>query len=186
MKKLLLVIFITLSLVSVRAATYQLKITPEDVFSVSDTNEWSVSVTRLRVLDVAEVTVTPKNKKSFMLMLYFMRDTDDRGLFDTPEKMKMAVMESSQKYVIDSVEKKVNLEKFSTKSSYGFSACFTDADLAKQKDVPVPDGQFKYLVRGMIRLSPDTALGFRICTNDLNSEETKSIEKYILSFVKAL
>jgi hypothetical protein len=186
MKKLLLAVLIALSFVSVRAATYQLKISPEDVFTVSDNNDWSVSVTRLQVLKLAEVTVTPKDKKSFLLMLYFMRDTEERGQFDTPEKMKMAVMESSQKYVLDSVEKKVNLEKIDIKGSYGFKACFTDSDLAKQKDVPVPDGQFMYLVRGMIRLSGDTALGFRLCTNDLNSAETKAIEKYILSFIKVI
>jgi hypothetical protein len=186
MKKLLPVILIAMSFVSVGAATYQLKISPEDIFTVSDNREWNVSVTRLRVLDVAEVTVTPKDKKSFMLMLYFMRDTEDRGQFDTPEKMRMAVMESGQKYVLDSVEKKVNIEKINVKGSYGFKACFTDVELAKQKDVPVPAGQFMYLVRGMIRLSGDTALGFRFCTNDLNSEEAKQIEKYILSFVKAI
>lgn len=186
MKKLLLVVFIALSFVTVRAATYQLKISPGDVFTISDNNEWNVSVTRLRVLDLAEVTITPKENKSFMLILYFMRDTEDRGQFDNPDKMKMAVMESSQKYVRDSVEKKVNLEKFDIKDSYGFKACFTDADLAKQKDIPVPSGQFMYLMRGMIRLSADTALGFRLCTNDLNSAETKAIEKYILSFVKPL
>ncbi|MFA6103931.1 MAG: hypothetical protein WCV67_12300 [Victivallaceae bacterium] len=184
MKKLLLIMLVTLSLVSVHAATYQLKVSPGDVFTISDNNEWNVAVTRLRVLDVAEVTVTPKDRKSFMLMLYFMRDTEERGLFDTPDKMKMAVMESSQKYVPDSAEKKVNLERIDIKGSYGFKACFTDADLAKQKDLPVPAGQFMYVVRGMVRLTVDTALGFRLCTNDLNSEETKAVERYILSFVK--
>ena len=186
MKKLLLVIFLILSFVSVRAATYQLKLSPEDVFTVSDNNDWNVAVTRLRVLDVAEVTVTPKDKKSFLLMLYFMRDTEERGQFDTPEKMKMAVMESSQKYVPGSVEKKVTLENIDYKGTYGFKACFTDAELAKQKDIPAPAGQFMYLIRGMVRLSGDTALGFRLCTNDLNSEETKIVENYILSFVKVI
>lgn len=184
MKKLLPVIII-MSFISVYAATYELKISPEDIFTLKDTSEWHITVTRSQVLDVAEVTITPKDGKSFMVMLYFMRDTDDRGLFDAPDKMKMAVMESSQKYVADSVEKKVNIEKIDINGSYGFKARFTDAELFKQKDAAVPFGQFMYLIRGMVRLSRDTALGFRLCTNDLNSAETKAIEEYILSFVKA-
>jgi hypothetical protein len=184
MKKLLLAVLAVMSIAHLHAANYQLQISPDDVFKVSDTAEWRFSVTRLQVMEIAEVTVTSKEDKNrFLLMLYFMRDSGNYGQFNTPQKMEGAVRESGQKYASCSVEKTVNIENIDIKGSYGFKALFTDAELAKQKD-KIPEGQFLYLFRGMIRLSDDTALGFRFCTNDLNSADTKKIEKYILSFVK--
>jgi hypothetical protein len=182
MRKLLLFLLAVLTIVNLNAATYQLQISPDDTFKINDTDDWKFTVTRLQVMEVAEVKMTTNEN---LLMLYFMRDSGNYGQFNTPGKMEGAVRESGQNYAKSSVEQTVNIEKFDIKGSYGFKAFLTDAELAKQKD-KVPAGQYLYLILGMVRLSDDTALGFRLCTNDPNSAETKKLERYILSFIKNL
>lgn len=152
-----------------------------DVYTVKDTEKCTVSVQRYMPLRLADVEVSPKEEKSFSLMLYFKCDTKDLARFDTPEKMKKVVIDSSKKYLEGVVEEEIELEKIKNKGWYGFKTTLTDASLVNRKTIP--EGEFLYLVRGMIRLSEDSALGFSLMTNDPDSEETQQIEKYIYGFV---
>jgi hypothetical protein len=151
-----------------------------DKYRVSDTEKWSVSVLRVLDLRFADVKVVPKGKKTFSLMLYFKCDTPDLAEFNTPRKMKRAVVESSKIYLGHIVEKEIVVEPITNKGWYGFRTKITDASLAGAK--PIPEGEFLYIIRGMIRLSKDSALGFSLMTNDPDSAETREIEEYIYSF----
>ena len=153
-----------------------------DEYTVQDTEKWTVSVQRYMALRLADVEVLPKQKKSFSLMLYFKCDTKDLAQFDTPEKMNKSVIASSKKYLGGIVEKEIPVEEIKNKNWYGFKTKLTDASLVGNKTIL--DGEFLYIVRGMIRLSEDSVLGFSLMTNDPNPEETREIEKYIYAFAK--
>ncbi len=155
----------------------------EDHFIVKESAKWNVAVEKKLTLRFADVKVSPKDGKAFSLMLYFKCDTPDLAQFDSPEKMEASVRSSSKKYLSGSVEKKVEIKRLKVKGWYGYSTVLTDKELADQKEVPA--GEFKYITRGMVRLSPDSALGFSLMTNDLDSAEYKEVMDYIFSFVKA-
>lgn len=153
-----------------------------DEYTVEDTPKWSVSVEGYLTLRFADVHVSPKEKKTFDLMLYFKCDTKDLARFDTPEKMRNSVITSSKPYLSGTVEKEIRIDEIHNKGRYGFRTRLTDAALAGKK--APPDGEYLYLIRGMIRLSDDSALGFSLMTNDPDSAETHEIETYIYSFAK--
>lgn len=115
-------------------------------------------------------------------MLYFICDTKDLAQFDTPNKMKKSVIDSSRRYLAVTVEKVIKVEEISNKGWYGFKTKLTDARLYKQKTIP--EDEFVYIVRGMIRLSENSALGFSLMTNTPDSAETNEIMDYIYSFAK--
>ena len=182
MKTLSTIIALLLSFSLCHAETRKLLMALDDEYTVQDTEKWTVSVQRYMTLRLADVEVLPKQKKSFSLMLYFKCDTKDLAQFDTPEKMKNSVIASSKKYLGGTVEKEIKVEEIKNKGWYGFKTKLTDASLVGKK--PTPEGEFLYIIRGMIRLSEDSALGFSLMTNDPNSEETREIEKYIYAFAK--
>jgi hypothetical protein len=182
MKTLLTITILLVGLSLCRAENRELLMSMNDKYTVSDTEKWTVSVLRQLDLRFADVKVLPRQKKSFSLMLYFKCDTKDLAQFDTPEKMKRSVIESSEKYLGNTVEKEIKVEEIKNKGWYGFKTKLTDASLAGKKTIP--EEEFLYIIRGMIRLSEDCALGFSLMTNDPNSAETHEIEKYIYSFAK--
>jgi hypothetical protein len=155
----------------------------DDEYTVQDTEQWTVSVQRYVTLRFADVKVLPKQHKSFSLMLYFQCDTKDQSRVDTPEKMMKSVLMSSKKYLRTTVEKEIKVEEMQVPGRYGFKTKLTDASMVNKK--PIPEGEFLYIIRGMIRLSDNAALGFSLMTNDPNSQETRDLEKYICSFAKA-
>jgi hypothetical protein len=59
----------------------------------------------------------------------------------------------------------------------------TDKEVAAKTE-PRP-GEFKYITRGMIRLSPDSALGFSLMTNDVDSPDYKKMLDFICGLAKA-
>ena len=173
---------------SLHAEKHEFKITPKDTFTVEDTEDWNVKVERYRPLYYADVAVHPKNDPSFSLMLYFkanLRYFMAHDRFDTPEKMKERVIDSSKEYLKFSVEKTIEVEEISTKGQYGFKTTITDASLVGK---PIPKDEFLYMVRGMICLSESgltgASLGFSLMTNDLKSPETQKIMDYIYGFAK--
>jgi len=115
-------------------------------------------------------------------MLYFKCDTPDLAQFDTIKKMERSIRVSSKKYLPHSVEKKLNIKRMKLKGSYGCYVVLTDAEVASKAK---PDeGEFKYITRGLIRLSPDSALGFSLMINSIDSDEYRKIMDYIRSFIK--
>jgi hypothetical protein len=153
-----------------------------DRFTVADTAKWSVSVEKLQPLRFADVKVKPKKDSSFSLMLYFKSDTPDVAQLNSPEKIEQSVKRSSEQYLSGAVEKKIELKKLKANGGYGCYAVFTDAKLAQQTEIP--KGQFKYVTRGMVRVSPYSALGFTLMSNDLDGPQYNEVFNYILSFVK--
>ncbi len=161
---------------------YQLRMSVDDTFTVAETRTRAVKVERFLTLRHADVRVTPKTGTAFSLMLYFKCDTADLGNFDSAEKMKRAVEQSAQKYLPGCVEKTVQLHAINHRGRYGFYTVLTDAAFVNQSKLP--EGQFKFITRGMVRLSTDTALGFSLMTNEVNSQEYQELLDYLLSFVQ--
>ena len=155
-----------------------------DAFVVADTDEWTVTVEKLLPLRFADVSVKPKKGTSFDMMLYFKCDTPDLAQFDTPVKMKKAVEKSSLEYLSEAVGKELKLKEIKREGTYGFYVVLTDKRYAGKADVP--QGEFRYLIRGMVRLSPDSALGFSLMTNELGTPGYQRLFDYILSFVKEI
>jgi hypothetical protein len=164
-----------------RAERAELRMSLRDRFVVDDTADWKVVVNRQLMLRFAEVTVSPKDKDTFDLTLTFRCDTPDLARFDSPAKMKQAVEASVAKYRDGIVEKKPDLEELHNRGWYGFKTKVTDASLVGKKPGA---GEYRYMILGMIRLSDDSALGFRLVTNDPASEETTKLLDYINGFAK--
>lgn len=168
--------------VAVAGNVQELRISLDDTFRVEETKDWKVEVERILTLRFADVKITPKHGYDFSMMLYFKCDTKDLSQFDTPEKIASSVRKSSEKYLSSTVEKGISLQAIPVKGTYGFYTILTDAAVAG-KATRSP-GQFKYLTRGMVRLSKDSALGFSIMTSDIDSGEYKKLLNYVYSFIK--
>lgn len=154
----------------------------DDTFRVEETKDWKVEVERILTLRFADVKITPKRGYDFSMMLYFKCDTKNLAQFDSPEKIAMSVRRSSEKYLPSIVEKKISLQAIHIKGTYGYYTILTDSDVASK--TTLAPGEFKYLTIGMVRLSKDSALGFSIMTNDIDSEKYKMLLNYVYSFVK--
>ena len=180
---LIVTVLAVITMMFLHAEVHELRLTLDDTFKVEDTDDWKVTMKRNLTLRFADVAIHPKKSKSFSLMLFFKADTlsprDPR--FDTPERMKALVIDSSKDYLEDTVEKNIEIEEIHNKGWYGFKTTLTDASWVNKTP---PEGEFKYLTRGMIRLSEKTALGFSLMTNDIKSPETQTIMDYIYSFAK--
>jgi len=159
----------------------ELRMSMSDVYQVEETANWNVQVEKLLTLRFADVIITPKRGYDFSMKLFFKCDTPDLAKFDTPEKIAETVRTSSAQYLPYSEEREIVLKPAPVKPMYGFLTVLTDAEEAR-KNTHAP-GEFKYLTRGMVRLSKDTALGFSLMTNDTDSQEYKKLLGYVYSFV---
>lgn len=185
MSSLLRLSLVLACLVSVPAwagAAKEFRMTANDVFAVSETDDMRVEVQKEEAQRFADVLLTSKRGYPFSMMLYFKRDTPDIAQFDSAEKIARSVRTSSEKYLSGSVEKKIELQSVAAKDSYGSLTVLTDAKLAG-KATP-PEGEFRYLTRGMVRLSKDSALGFSLMTNDVKSADYQKLLGYVYAFVK--
>ena len=181
-KVIMLISFLPFVSLAEEQKEFKLQMSLDDTFSVTETDEWHVEVQKILTLRFADVRITPKKDYSFDMMLFFKCDTPDLAQFDTPEKMKKSIIASSQQYLPAIVEKTITLQEIHLDHSYGYYTVLTDAAWVAKTDIP--DGEFKYMTRGMIRLSPDTALGFSIMTNELDTSPYRSLFDYIFNFVK--
>ena len=178
----LTLLLLTLAAGGAEFKQFLLKLSEDDTFTVAETKTRAVKVEHFQTLRHADVRVTPKAGAAFSLMLYFKCDTADLGNFDTAEKMKRAVVQAVQKYLPGSVETELQLQALNYRGRYGFYTVLTVAQFANESKVP--EGKFKFITRGMIRLSTDSALGFTLQTNEVNSKEYKELLDYVLSFVQ--
>ena len=159
----------------------ELRMSLSDVYLVEESSDWSVQIEKLLTLRFADVKITPKRGYDFSMKLFFKCDTPDLSRFDTPEKIAESIRTSSAEYLPYIEEKEIVLRPAPVQPMYGFLTVLTDATEAK-KNIREP-GQFKYMTRGMVRLSKDTALGFSLMTNDINSHEYQKLLDYVYSFV---
>jgi hypothetical protein len=163
-------------------AVEELRMSLADVFRLEAPTDWKIEVKRYMPLRVADVKITPLRDYDFDMMLYFKCDTKDLAQCDTPEKMAEIVKRSSEKYLPRTVEKDITLKPVQVKSTYGFYTVFTDAVVAGKA---APDsGEYKYLTRGMVRLTKGSALGFSVMTNDVDSEDYRKLLNYVYGFIK--
>ena len=151
------------------AETQKLEMTLCDVFEVSETDNWNVAVDRYLMLRFADVKITPKHGYNFNMKLFFKADTADLSQFDTPQKIKQSVKKSTESYLPYIVEKQIILNPVPLSQSFGYYTVITDAKWADVKQIP--EGEYKYMTRGMYRTSEDTALGFSIMSNDVTSDD---------------
>lgn len=163
--------------------TIEVRTDLEDVFLISETDQWNVKLERELTLRFADVRVEDKRGYPFSLMLYFKADTPDLAQFDTPEKVERSVRSSSEKYLSGAVEKEITIQKVPVSKTYGFYTVLTDADVANKPN-PKPR-EFKFLTRGMVRLSKNSVLGFSLMTGDTDSENYRKLLDYVYRFVKS-
>ncbi|MRR06535.1 MAG: hypothetical protein EG828_06250 [Deltaproteobacteria bacterium] len=161
---------------------HKIEMSLDDTFVIESPSNWNIEIEKELTLRFADIKVTPKKGEDFNMMLYFKCDTSDLSQFDTPEKIRRCVEKSSEQYLPVIVEKKIILQKVPKRSTYGFYTILTDADVAKKSE-PAP-GEFKYMTRGMVRLSRDSVLGFSIMSNSTSSKTYKELLDYVYSFVK--
>jgi hypothetical protein len=163
---------------------YRYKMSLDDEFVVKTPEAWTAKEEKYLLLRFANVEIAPKKGSAFSLMLYFKCDTPDLAQFDSMEKIEKSLRASSQQYLAGAVEKTLSVKKIreGEKVGYGCYVVLTDADVAKKSEIP--EGEFKYIVRGMIRLSADSALGFSLMVNQLDTPAYRELMDYIQGFVK--
>ncbi|MFH1022858.1 MAG: hypothetical protein V1809_05675 [Planctomycetota bacterium] len=161
---------------------YEFLMSLSDSFTVFETVDWQVKVGRELSLRFADVEIYPKKGHDFSMMLYFKCDTPDIAQFDTIEKIEKSVRASSEKYLPDMVEKSIELKNLDVNGWFGRYVVLTDKKYGETDKIP--EEEFKYITRGMIRLSPDSALGFSIMTKTMGAKEYASLMEYVCHFVK--
>jgi hypothetical protein len=176
-------LIIALSLITAFSSNAKdIRMSLDDVFTVSDTDKWNVTVEKELTLRFADVTVEPKGRATFSLKLWFKCDTRDLSQYDTPEKMRRTVKNMVKPYASVIVEKSPEPVEITNKGWVGYMVRVTDASLVGKKQAA--DGEFLYMYKGVIRLSEDSALGFSLMANDPDSAETKELFSYIYAFAK--
>jgi hypothetical protein len=161
---------------------HKIQMSLDDTFVIAGPSTWNFEVERELTLRFADIKVTPKEGEDFSMLLYFKCDTSDLSQFDTPEKIKRSVEKSSEQYLPGILEKKIILQKVPQRLTYGFYTVLTDADVANKSEAA--PGEFKYMTRGMVRLSKDSVLGFSIMSNSTSSKTYQALLDYVYSFVK--
>jgi hypothetical protein len=161
---------------------HKIQMSLDDTFVIAGPSNWNFEIEQELTLRFADIKVTPKKGEDFNMMLYFKCDTSDLSQFDTPEKIRRSIEMSTEQYLPGILEKKIILQKVPKRSTYGFYTILTDADVAKNSE-PAP-GEFKYMTRGMVRLSKDSVLGFSIMSNSTSSKTYQALLDYVYSFVK--
>jgi len=183
MKKLLFTLLIFLiSFSSVNAAEpTRIRLNVDEIIEIQENPSWNITIEKELQLRFADIKIKPQNGYPFSMMLYFKCDTKDLAQFDSPEKIARSITSSSEKYLPYILEKKITLQPIPIKSTYGYLTVLTDAEVSKM--AKSPQGEFKYMTRGMVRISKDSALGFSIMSNDITSTDYNSLLNYVYSYV---
>lgn len=160
------------------AATHEISLSAGEVFQISETEQWNFELQKEVIGRFADVKISPKRGEAFSLTLYFIADTPDLARLDSAEKIDRSVIEGSERYLATSVEKEIKLQTISARGSYGSLTVLSEAGPG------TAPGGFKYLTRGMIRVSPDAALGFSLLSKELNTAAYHKLLNYVYSFIR--
>lgn len=160
------------------AEAHTLVLGPNDKYEITETRDRRYEVLGERTGQFADVRIKPKRGDDFNLTLYFLDDTPELGKLNTPEKIASSVAASAEKYLPQAVEKQITLQAIAPRRSYGSLLVLTAADF---QGTP---GEFKYQTRGMVRLSPDAALGFSLLSREVNTAAYKQWLNYVYSFIQ--
>ncbi len=179
--KITIMSFVLLASFVLNAKDTKLQITMDETFTIKENPDWVVKIERYMPLRLADVSIFSQKGYDFDLKLYFKSDTKDLSNFNTPDKIKKSIIDSSKQYLPYCTEKTIILKKLKVKR-FGFYAQLTDKQLINQKTIP--RGKYKYMTRGFYRTGSGSVLGFSLMTNDLDTKAYKQILAYILSFEK--
>ena len=177
--KYILIPLLFLSTLSIYAKDIKLRMNLDEAFTIKENPDWNIKTDRYLTLRFADIRIFSNRGYDFDLKLYFKCDTKDLAHFNTPEKIKKSLIESSKPYLSGCLEDKVIVKKLKVKR-FGFYTLLTDKDLIHKK--VIPRGEYKYMTRGFFRVGNDSALGFSLMTNDIDSKEYKKMIAYILNF----
>ena len=130
-------------------------------------NDWMHQLIRD---EPSSIRIYPDDSRSVILQISFSFDRD--FVFGTQERVEMNVERASQRYIEGSVERRCFLRKFKSKDVIGSYAVFTDADLAKKRNIGPPD--YKHMTTGMIVLGRNITT-FRLLSNSLESDSYKQM-----------
>ena len=179
--KITIVSLVLLLSLALNAKNIKITMSLDDRFTIKEHPNWEIKNDRYMALRLADISIFAKKGYAFDLKLYFKCDTKDLSKFNTPEKVKKSITDSSKQYLPYCVENKVILKKLKVKR-FGFYTQLTDKELIKKKKIP--NGEYKYMTRGFYRVGNDSVLGFSLMTNDIDSKDYKQMLAYILSFEK--
>lgn len=161
---------------------YRVILSPDDSFIIKDTKEFTVTLKEQLILRFATVVITPRKGDDFSLMLFFKYDDPDLALFDSPQEMQMRLRRAAMAYMPHVVETEVTLQEFSCKNRHGYLTILTDRMFVNKKVIPA--GNFKYLTKGILRISTDSMLGFSLMTNEIDTRKYNHLLTYVKSFAK--
>lgn len=178
----LLFLFIACDCPAANFKEYRIRLSLDDSFIIQDTKEYAVAIKKQLLLRFANVEVTPQNGSDFQLLLFFKCDTPDLAHFDTPRKIHDSLQQAVQPYLPYVVEAEIVLREFYWKNRHGYLTVLTDRYFMDED--PIPPGFFKYLTKGMVRLSNDSVLGFSLMTNEVGTDRYNRLLAYVKGFVK--
>ncbi len=173
MKHLLsLILFFTL-LTAASAEDYDLG--PHGQLTIAVAKAWEITPRSIR--DVGyDLTLRPKDSTAAFCKITALYPPSikkrDRATVEADFKR------GSEKFVPDSVEKKVTLQEFKLKSGYGFYATFTDESLVGKP--PMKDN-WKVSCPGVIDLAPDVIVAVTIYSDDVNGDLHKQAMEMLQS-----
>ncbi|GAA5159378.1 hypothetical protein [Viridibacterium curvum] len=151
---------------------------PSDRYTLPETNEWRPEVLTEATDRFADVRVRPKQGQALSLTLYFLADPLTQARFNTPDKIAATVTRNAEPSLRQSIERKVTLSPIRVHGSYGSLSVLTAAEL---RGAP---GEFRYQTRGMVRISPEAALGFTLLSNAIDTTEYRQALDYIYDFIQ--
>lgn len=166
-----------------QTASLRMGMDKDNTFVVTGMKDWVVTVGRELPLRFGDVSVAPRKGNAFSLEMTFLCDSPDLAKYDTPEKMQKATQKACQQYVTGSVEKAVKLVEIKPGGRHGCYATFTDADLVGKA---APEGEHLYVTVGILRLTNDSALTFRLMSNTKDGADFVKPLEYVTSFVVAV
>jgi len=161
---------------------YRIRLSLDDSLIIQETEEFAVEVKKQLILRFATIQVTPKAGNDFDLMLFFKCDTPDLALFNSPQKLVASLHQAALPYLPYVVETEVTVREFFWKHRHGYLTILTDRQLANKEEIPA--GDFKYLTKGIVRITNDSVLGFSLRTNKIGTDRYDQLLAYVKSFVQ--
>lgn len=159
-------------------AAREIRVGERDVFRVASTPERVVQVEPGGLV----AAVAPRGEPRYVMRLQFVPDPEIGGKLVTLEEMKRQVESDAADFTDVAVEKEIKCRSVKYGGRTGCYATLTDGRLVDVANPPVND--FKHVAVGVIRLSEETVLQFRILTNDLASRDFFGPLEYAMSLVK--
>jgi len=126
---------------------------------------WDVEIRPVQGRAPPTLHLSPRNGKTFHVMLTPMWTADAATPFPDDESVRAKVSAAATEAQLQSVEQTLTVLELSGKADHGYYFTVTDRD-------PKPE-EWKYLTQGIIRIGP-VDLAFSVLTNDGQDSVIKS------------